>query len=727
MNGIHETPQLNTVFPFFLYLIFCTSPLFAFTTEPKPVFIEGDTRERFIDGRHLLLFQDATFSMEIEAVHEKRRAGAFKQSLPGVPNLGVKGAQQWVYVTIENTSDKPWRGFIEIRYPSINYAACYEVKEEGYNKQVAGLSIPMGERTIPHRNHLFHLEIPANTQKDYYLTMFSGAPLQIPLYLMDQEAFSQKDRGEILGFGLFIGCGLIMICINGFLFALTGTRFYAYYCAYILVIQSFWLSFAGVFGTYLWPNYTAMHQRELGFLLPLTIITEAAFCANFLRTRYHHKTIHRLIWALVGLGFCQILMTCATFYAQSSALIVTLAILVLVSLGLAYPLFLWAGISIYRAGFQPARFYILSRLPLVIFFVYAALEKLGVLDRLFSIYQTGMVLTVFEMILLAFAMGDRFQALRRERNLANYKAMEAQQILAKELEQKVVERTHQLNEALAVQKEQHQELLESHRQVARTQEQLLIQARMAATSRLASGLAHELRNPLNFINNFSQLSEELVGELKSAQSNPESSAEWEETIADLVLNLQNISKYGARAESIVSSMVNYVQDVPEHWQHCDFNNLVETSLNTGQHILAGEGLGLEAISETIEIHRDYDEECGEVALLPKQIVKALSQVFINSFEAIALRESQSGVVRITTRRLDDEVELICWDNGIGMNAESLSQALVPFFTEKEDNRHTGLGLAITYEVIVTHHKGSMRLQSEYMQFTEVVIRIPVRH
>jgi len=262
----------------------------------------------------------------------------------------------------------------------------------------------------------------------------------------------------------------------------------------------------------------------------------------------------------------------------------------------------------------------------------------------------------------------------------------------------------------------------------------LIQAeKMASLGQLTAGIAHEIKNPLNFVNNFASLSVELLGELKEvaapafAALDENKRGEVDEVIATLTGNLERITEHGKRADNIVKSMLAHSRGGSSERQSVDLNALVEESLNLAYH-----GARAQDQNFNITLERMYDKDIAPVELVPQDITRVFLNLFGNGFYAAnkRRREASNGafkpVLTVTTRDLGEAVEVRVRDNGSGIPAEIRDKLFQPFFTTKPTGEGTGLGLSISYDIITQQHGGTIRVASEVGAFTEFIVRLP-RH
>jgi signal transduction histidine kinase len=262
----------------------------------------------------------------------------------------------------------------------------------------------------------------------------------------------------------------------------------------------------------------------------------------------------------------------------------------------------------------------------------------------------------------------------------------------------------------------------------------LIQAeKMASLGQLTAGIAHEIKNPLNFVNNFANLSVELLDELKEAAApaltalDGDKRGEVDGVIDMLTGNLKRIAEHGKRADNIVKSMLAHSRGGSSDWQSVDLNALVEESLNLAYH-----GARAQDQNFDITLERAYGKDIGPVELVPQDITRVFLNLFGNGFYAATKRrrEARHGefnpVLTVTTRDLGEAVEVRVRDNGIGIPSEIMDKLFQPFFTTKPTGEGTGLGLSISYDIVTQQHGGTIKVASEAGAFTEFIVRLPRR-
>jgi two-component system, NtrC family, sensor kinase len=273
------------------------------------------------------------------------------------------------------------------------------------------------------------------------------------------------------------------------------------------------------------------------------------------------------------------------------------------------------------------------------------------------------------------------------------------------------------------------ELAKSLEDLRTAQDRLVQSQKLASLGQLTAGIAHEIKNPLNFVNNFSSLSVELIGELQetleTVYANDKASAEIAEITDTLRSNLAKVVQHGKRADSIVKNMLLHSREGSGEHRLVDVNALVEESLNLAYH-----GARAEKQDFTITLKRAFDPAAGEADLYPQEITRVLLNLISNGFYAATQRKKNAGkssfepALAAATKNLGDSVEICIRDNGNGIAPEVKEKMFNPFFTTKPAGEGTGLGLSISYDIVVKQHAGMIEVDTLPGEFTEIRIVLP---
>jgi two-component system NtrC family sensor kinase len=273
------------------------------------------------------------------------------------------------------------------------------------------------------------------------------------------------------------------------------------------------------------------------------------------------------------------------------------------------------------------------------------------------------------------------------------------------------------------------ELAASLEDLRTAQDRLVQTEKLASLGQLTAGIAHEIKNPLNFVNNFSGVSAELIDELQDVLSglsiDHKARNEIKELADTLRCNLEKVVQHGKRADAIVKNMLLHSrQDSQEH-RPVDINAIVEESLNLAYHGARAEKQGF-----NITLERSLDPTAGEVDVFPQEVTRVLLNLISNGFYAATKRKAETDggdyepTLAAATRSLGDSVEIRIRDNGTGIPPEVKAKLFSPFFTTKPVGEGTGLGLSISHDIIVKQHGGSIEVETQPGEFTEFRIVLP---
>ncbi len=273
------------------------------------------------------------------------------------------------------------------------------------------------------------------------------------------------------------------------------------------------------------------------------------------------------------------------------------------------------------------------------------------------------------------------------------------------------------------------ELGKSLEELRTTQDRLVQTEKLASLGQLTAGIAHEIKNPLNFVNNFSSVSVELIDELREALAGANLDSKLRAEISEisdmLQGNLDKVVQHGKRADSIVRNMLLHSRKGSGEHRPIDINALVEESLNLAYHGARAEKQGF-----NITLERSFDPAAGEVDLFPQEITRVLLNLISNGFYAATKRKTEANggdyepVLAAVTRNLGDRVEIRIRDNGTGIPPEVKEKMFNPFFTTKPAGEGTGLGLSLSHDIIVKQHGGSIEVETQPGKFTEFKIILP---
>jgi signal transduction histidine kinase len=291
---------------------------------------------------------------------------------------------------------------------------------------------------------------------------------------------------------------------------------------------------------------------------------------------------------------------------------------------------------------------------------------------------------------------------------------------SRQKEKKINSYLHQQNLEIELQKEKLENTLLD---LQATQKQLIQSEKMASLGELTAGIAHEIQNPLNFVNNFSEVSKELLKEMIE-ELDKGTIQEAKEIANDLIGNLEKINHHGERASSIVKGMLQHSRSSTGVKELTDMNALCDEYLRLAFHGLRAKDKSFNAKFET-----SFDESIGKTNVIPQEMGRVILNLLNNAFYAVSEKKKISGdayepVVTITTRKTNQGVEIKISDNGTGIPQKALDKIFQPFFTTKPTGQGTGLGLSLSYDIVTKGHGGELKVDTKEGEGTVFVINLP---
>ncbi|HEV8082856.1 MAG TPA: ATP-binding protein [Chitinophagaceae bacterium] len=254
------------------------------------------------------------------------------------------------------------------------------------------------------------------------------------------------------------------------------------------------------------------------------------------------------------------------------------------------------------------------------------------------------------------------------------------------------------------------------------QAQLIQSEKMASLGELTAGIAHEIQNPLNFVNNFSEVNKELLAEMKN-ELNSGNTIEAISIANNLEENEEKINHHGKRADAIVKSMLQHSQSTSAEREATDLNKLADEYLRLSYH-----GLRAKDKSFNATINTDFDESIGKINIVPQDIGRVLLNLYNNAFYAVVEKmKLQIGdyepMISVSTKKINDKVEMVVNDNGNGIQQNIIDKIFQPFFTTKPTGQGTGLGLSLSYDIIKAHG-GEIKVETKEGEGSEFIIQLP---
>jgi two-component system NtrC family sensor kinase len=563
--------------------------------------------------------------------------------------------------------------------------------------------LPYSARPMKDRHFAFTLNLPDTTATICYIRLASSGSMQINVTLQQPAAFVQSSVYDDLGHGIFMGALLIMICYNLFLYAGLRDKAYLAYVAFIFVNLVLQAAFSGHLTQYILGESPYWANRIIPLLMSASPITVAAFSITFLNTRRFARRIHTILLSIICVASINLLLS---FWQPLSLTISAAGMLVII----ACVVVIITGYISWKRGNNAARFYLLAWGFLILSGLITSFRNFGFLAPGFFTTNCVRIASMVEAVLLAMALADRYNQYKKEKELAQAETLRIQQEANRELEEKVMDRTKLLHQSLE--------------ELKTAQAKLVQKEKMASLGELTAGIAHEIQNPLNFVTNFAEVSEELVEDLKTEVQT--GATQKALTLVDYLSgNLKKITHHGRRAGSIVKGMLLHSRkDIGEN-REIDLCQLADDCMK-----LAYQSFQTKNKTCDIQLNKQFDQEPVMYTCNPQELDRVLVNLFSNALYALEKRAAMEGshyqpVLTVAIKSLKQGIEITVQDNGTGMPPAVQEKVFQPFFTTKPANQGTGLGLSISFDIITKGFGGELTVASEENRHTTFTIRLPI--
>ncbi len=530
-----------------------------------------------------------------------------------------------------------------------------------------------------------------------------------------------------------IGLLLLSTFFNLFFFSVVKEREYLYFAlfAFSLMLNRFWNILSSL--SYSYPGLSNFFPY-LAYAWVFISFSLVQFTRRFFHIKQKYPKWDRVLAiaaALIIIVFVIDLFTIRISISENVFSVMG----VLLDFFIA-PLFVFITLLLFfRSKNKALRFFIIAALPYIIFLIISFPGEDSLLPFTQKFLSPGIVAffttivsnfrtvemacVLWLIVFFSWTLFIRYNELRKtnaQNTLDNERLAKEQEIALRELtekqnielEKQVKQRTADLNNSL--------ETLKS------TQSQLIQSEKMASLGELTAGIAHEIQNPLNFVNNFSEVNKELVDELQSELK----AGNTEDAIAisnDIKENEEKINHHGKRADAIVKNMLQHSRTSTGQKEPTDINALADEYLRLSYHGMRAKDKTFNATMKT-----DFAETIGKVNIIPQDIGRVLLNLYNNAFYAVNEKAQQQHngydpTVSVSTKKLTNSVELTVRDNGNGISQKIIDKIFQPFFTTKPTGEGTGLGLSLSYDIIKVHG-GEIKVETRETEGTTFVIQIP---
>ncbi|MFN5629764.1 MAG: 7TM diverse intracellular signaling domain-containing protein [Bacteroidota bacterium] len=685
------------------YLLFSFLFINFFSALAQDAFIIPQDFSTKIIGENLLVLNDKEGKLNYQDIYKSQKFIPCKNK---VPNLGFTEGNFWIRFKLKNESNVDSNFIIQINQSVIDELQLFELNENGVliKEKTLGELISFNERKYKDQYLLFDTKLNSNQEKHYLIRVKSGEQVLMPVQVGNISNTLERNRKRDLLFGIYFGVILVMMAYNLFIYFTVKDKSYLYYVVYIFFVGFTQAVLEGYALKFLWTDSFWFSSRSVYYSTTFVCLSSIEFLRFFLHTKEFTPKLDKFKKFIVALFLLCIVAN--TYKVNAFSHQITQAAVGIVSVYIFV-----TSLVIYRKGYPPAKFFFLAWIILVIGVFVFVLKDAGIIEaNIFTTYalQFG---SVVEVILLSFALADRINILKKEKEESQAKALEAlrqNEILIKEqnilLEKKVAERTLELEKANV-------EINLALNNLKETQAQLVDAEKMASLGQLTAGIAHEINNPINFVSaNVKPLKldvEDILSVIKKyeelegsknlekdliAINEYKNSIDLEYVKNEVEILLSGIEDGAKRTAEIVTGLKNFSRLDETDVKQANINEGIESTLVLLKNLL----------TPNIKVIK----ELGDLPLIDCLPGK-LNQVFMNLFSNALYAIKKKGLefdqfLKIKTFESADNVILVVEDSGIGMSEQVKHKIFEPFFTTKDVGEGTGLGMSIVFKIIETH-------------------------
>lgn len=685
--------------------------LFSKTCYTQNLIVYSKPDSALTIGNKVLILEDKKNKSTFDEILNSKK---FIKSIQTVPNFQISKSTFWIKFTIKNNTFLRTL-LIELPYPTIDSVTFYApYVKNTFTIEKTGEFNPFYLRPYHHQNYLFDLNILPNTTKTYYIKVRASEQMQLPLILSSEKYILESLHNTDLYFGVYIGIIIAMLFYNLFLYFVVKDRSYILYVFYILFVGLTQACIQGYAARYLYPDSIFLSNLLMVLIPAMSGVCGLVFVSNYLVIKKNAKNLIKFV-NIFYIIYAIIIVLGLFNRFQVANLIMQL------NAGLVSFFGLLMGYKSFKNGYKPALFFLIAWSIFLFSVIIYVLKNLNVLPyNNFTLYalQIGSAL---EVILLSFALADKINIYKKEKEESQAQALAALQentrIISEQnvtLERKVNERTTELITA-------NNDIKRTLTELKEAEAQLVEAEKMASLGQLTAGIAHEINNPINFVtSNIAPLRRDvdiLVDAITNIESvglsevpNNEKQQQIDDYKEEIDLDflkieinhlLNGINEGATRTADIVKGLKIFSRLDEDDLKKANINEGLESTLVIANNL----------IGNKIKVIKNY----GNIPVIECYPGK-LNQVFLNiiSNAVFAIQEKfdnqPGGILKVTTECDEKSLFVKIEDNGTGMSEETKKKIYEPFFTTKDVGVGTGLGMSIVYNTIKKHN-GQIHLNS----------------
>ena len=694
---------MKKFFTLFLFISFC------FNIKANYNVIYNDSTNILNIGSKIFIYEDNTNKLNANQVFQQDK---FIKSEQETPNLGITSSSYWIKFNVVNQSSKN-NIILSLRNPLLDEVELYKIIDGSphFVTKMGDLQ-PYHLREFIHQNYLFNLEIAPFKEQAYLLKIKGWEQISLSIEIGKEQKIYEAIFIQDLIFGIYFGVIIALVLYNLFIFISVRDSSYLYYILFVLFVALTQATINGYSFRFLWPNMPEFGNSSLIIFPAIAGIATCKFIERFLNTKKHTPYLGKGLIVIVIAYIISSTYNLLGFNSLSFKLTdLNAVILSLYALIIA--------ITVSLKGYRPAKFFLLAWTTFLTGVILFVLKNSGVLpSNNFTLY-TMPIGSALETTLLSFALADRINIYKKER----LDALEVNERLIKEqniiLEQKVKERTAELNKAIEDLKQAQSQLVESEK--------------MASLGQLTAGIAHEINNPINFVssnvfplkqdiedlrsilNKYAEITESADLKSKLNEINQlKKELDYEVLLEELDTIIHGIEDGAKRTAEIVSGLRNFSRLDESEFQSANVNDCINTTLKIINPKL-----------DNIEIVTELDN-IPPIDCYPGKLNQFFLNTIDNAIYAVnaVKTPNHKGKIEIKTTLKNDHIIVTLKDNGIGMDETTKNKIFEPFFTTKDVGEGTGLGMSIAHGILEMH-QAKIEIESEINKGTEIKIFLPL--
>ena len=666
-----------------------------------------DSRDHIDIGDKVRVLEDPEGKFSFEQVSSAEFANRFRPSDQVILNFGFTESVHWLHFSFDNTSREPL--VFEISHAFLPVADLFYYDENGKVVSIeAGYEVPLNEKVVKHHFQIFPM--PEGSH-DFYVRLISNShPLKLRIF--KESKYEIKTYRQRLVYGFYLGFMVFVILSNLFFYITLRNKLYLFYAGIVVIYISYASAVMDGFILYLFPDIDLMFWYitipTIG--VPLQIM----YAQVFLEVKKYNERLFKITKWLTIYFLAYVVLKFAlplTFVLTFNTIHALISFFVMGYLGYD------TGRRGNRLGYYFALAYFIYFLLVLTEATYIQIGKPAYFIELSHVALA----TLIEAFLLSFLLSKRFEfekadaeRIKDETQRQLLETTRQNELIVREqnamLENKVEERTIKLSNTIDNLKQMQNKLIQSEK--------------LASLGELTAGIAHEIQNPLNFVNNFSEINRELIAELVD-EIEKGNYAEVKALSADILSNEAKINHHGKRADYIVKGMLQHSRTNSGQKELTDINALADEYLRLSYH-----GLRARDKSFNAKFGSQLDEAIPKLNVMGQDIGRVLLNLINNAFYAVSEKykkgiEGYEPQVTVKTQKLDKHIQIRIKDNGDGIPENIKNKIFQPFFTTKPTGQGTGLGLSLSYDIIHKGHDGNLEVESKPGIGTEFIITLPL--